>query len=612
MNQTEALLHAISDLWPELPALVGDDWPEFESQLEPLLRQLDTEPDPDKAKITRAMILALFGRYRPAHERLIALMQPPQASMEPFTRGLRPVTKGATPPAPVVVRYTDIACPRRVWVKTPRVTVVVRLTIERPTASAAVEALDLDPSQPVRVCLQAPGFTVLGRSEQLIEVAAEADSAPVVFDLHPEQEGHTSLTFDFLQGAGPAGTVVIPVEVTAYEVIEGAAPRPAQPLTFQPELEQPDMVLHIAVAEAPPALVFSLIREGGAWWQTFPPVSIKQSPEAYTAELYRSMASLADAEEPVVKQLLGKRLGIPREDVERSVKKLGQNLWKNLIPDELKVLYAAERDIWRDQTLLILSDEPHLPWELIWPYDEAGQWKDEVPWCCTLNLTRWLRKDGRGNGNVTPPGRLPLRNLAVLAPTYSLLQNLQGAQSEQDVMLGLVVQHGLSDASPSKPTWGAVMDLLEGGKYDWVHAAAHGNFYAQAPEADSALWLAQDRALTPDDIVGPEIEAHLRKQRPGFFFNACQVGRQSWSLTRIGGWANRLISAGAGLFVGPLWEVRDDSALRFANVFYRALFAGDPVAVATRQARLAARNEGDPTWLAYSVYAHPNARIEYD
>ena len=153
------------------------------------------------------------------------------------------------------------------------------------------------------------------------------------------------------------------------------------------------------------------------------------------------------------------------------------------------------------------------------------------------------------------------------------------------------------------------MDLLEGGGYDWVHAAAHGNFYAAAPEADSALWLQRDRALTPDAIVGPEIEAHLRAQRPAFFFNACQVGRQSWTLTRIGGWANRLISAGAGLFVGPLWEVSDDGALTFARTFYRELFDGETVAKAARSARLAARSAGDPTWLAYSIYAHPNARV---
>jgi hypothetical protein len=52
-----------------------------------------------------------------------------------------------------------------------------------------------------------------------------------------------------------------------------------------------------------------------------------------------------------------------------------------------------------------------------------------VPWCCTFHMTRWLRKDDRlRSGNMTPPGELSLGRLAVLAPTYALLPNLQGAQ----------------------------------------------------------------------------------------------------------------------------------------------------------------------------------------
>ena len=607
MNQTETLLWAIERLRPELPALVGADWPEFNAQLAAYLRRLETETDPVQRAIVPALIVRLFERYPRARRRLAELMGEPA---QIYRGGAMGVTKGAASPAAVTLtRYTDIVCPRRVWVATPRISVVVRLTVARPEFSAAVQELELDPAQPVRVSLQAPGFTVLGLPVQPVAIPLDADSAPVVFDLRPEKVGHTSLTFDFWQGSELAGTVAVAVEVTAYEVAEGAEPRPGHPLAFQQEVAHPDMVLHIAVEESPAALVFSLIRDGGAWWKTFPPVRIALPPEAYTAELYRSIASLVDAMDPVVNAVLGKRLRIPPEDVDRSLRKLGQNLWKSLIPDELKALYAAERGAWADKTLLIFSDEPHLPWELVWPYDEEGRWRDETPWCCTLNLTRWLRKDARGNGNETPPGRLQLGSLAVLAPSYSLLPNLPGAQMEQDVMLGLVVQHGLRDASPAQPAWSAVMDLLEGGNYDWIHAAAHGNFYAQAPDTDSALWLEQDRALTPDVIVGPEIEAHLRRRRPGFFFNACQVGRQSWTLTRIGGWANRLISAGAGLFVGPLWEVSDGGALTFASTFYRALFDGETVAKAARQGRVAARAAGDPTWLAYSVYAHPNARV---
>jgi hypothetical protein len=615
MNTNEAMLQAIESLWPELPALVGADWPQFEAQVAPLLAQV--KADPANASIPLAQIMALFVQYRDAHMRLIFAMDQliavaEQASIKGVTYGGANFSASASQPAAPVTRYTDIDCPRRVWIGAPRVPVVVRLTVDLPAYSAAVQELTLDPAQPVRVSIQAPGFTVLSQPVQVMAILPEADSAPVVFDLRPEQVGHTSVTLDFAQGNQLVGVATVPVEVTAFEVIEGVEPRPARALAFEPRLPHPDMVLHIAVEGSPPALVFSLIRSGGAWWRTYAPVPLKQTPEAYTAGLYRTIAGLVDAEDPVVQAVLGRHLGIPVEDADRRVKMLGRNLWKELIPDELKALYAAERADWQDKTLLIFSDEPHLPWELVWPYDSNGQWQDDAPWCCTLHMTRWLRKDSLGNGNETPPGLLSLGRLAVLAPTYSLLPNLAGAQQEQAVILDLITRYGLHDASPATPTWGAVMDLLESGGYNWVHAAAHGSFYAQAPDGDSALWLATDRALTPDAIVGPEIEAHLHKARPGFFFNACQVGRQGYSLTRVGGWANRLVSAGAGLFVGPLWEVKDNSALTFARIFYEALLRNDTVAQAARQARLAARAQGDPTWLAYSVYAHPNARLAWD
>jgi hypothetical protein len=58
--------------------------------------------------------------------------------------------------------------------------------------------------------------------------------------------------------------------------------------------------------------------------------------------------------------------------------------------------------------------------------------------------------------------------------------------------------------------------------------------------------------------------------------------------------------------------VRDDTALQMVESFYALLLAGDTtVAEATRKARGAARKAGDPTWLAYSLYAHPNARVRF-
>jgi CHAT domain-containing protein len=106
-----------------------------------------------------------------------------------------------------------------------------------------------------------------------------------------------------------------------------------------------------------------------------------------------------------------------------------------------------------------------------------------------------------------------------------------------------------------------------------------------------------------------EIAHAIRQQRPAFVFNACEVGHQGWAINGLGGWASRLIGAGAGLFLAPLWPVDDYAAYRFTTTLYQSLLSGKTIAEAVRQARLESRRAGDPTWLAYSLYAHPNASV---
>ena len=151
--------------------------------------------------------------------------------------------------------------------------------------------------------------------------------------------------------------------------------------------------------------------------------------------------------------------------------------------------------------------------------------------------------------------------------------------------------------------------LLTQGDYDWLHVATHGGFFEDQTEARSGIRLEDGDLLRPEDLVGPAIEGHIGNAWPGFFFNTCHGGRQGWALTRLGGWANRLIGAGAGLFIAPLWTVDGALAMKFADTFYGRILADQTVAAAGQQARAAVHEAGDPTWLAYSIYAHPNARV---
>lgn len=127
------------------------------------------------------------------------------------------------------------------------------------------------------------------------------------------------------------------------------------------------------------------------------------------------------------------------------------------------------------------------------------------------------------------------------------------------------------------------MDLLDEGRYNWLHTATHGNFYPGSPDTDSATWHQDMHAFTSDDLVGFAVEDHIKNHRPVFFFNACHGGRGGWALNRIGSWANRLVSAGASFFVGPLWIVSDHTSLTSAEVFYQHLLAGKSLKLYDRE-----------------------------
>jgi hypothetical protein len=452
--------------------------------------------------------------------------------------------------------------------------------------------LEVDPEVlDVQVDLQAPGFEVLNAPRQEITLLPGQDSTPAVFDLRPRESGHQRLTVDFFQAGHPLGMVGLSVKVTEQPVPEIQVQVPAASLSIGSDAPPPDRVLRIAWHQERSSLQVSLLQAGGSSWQDFPTGPMRD-PAAYVELLFKNF-DIRDSDPAT-----------SAKAVEERLKRVGQNLWK-LLPEGFRSLYAREKEAWRDTSLLLYSDEPHLPWELIWPYGEG--WEDSDPWCLTLRLSRWLRRDEQGSGNPGAPGFLPLSSIACVAPEDS---GLAATASERAFLQQLLEPLGVRDVSPVQSDYEAVMGLLRSQIYDWLHVSAHGTFSADLPDQSSTLWLEEHEAITPQHLIGPEVEDHLRRVRPAFFFNACQAGRLGWNLTGLGGWAARLIACGAGMFLGPLADVEDETALLMAISLYKALVLDKKtIAEATRQARKVVRNTGDPSWLAYSLYAHPNAKV---
>lgn len=327
-------------------------------------------------------------------------------------------------------------------------------------------------------------------------------------------------------------------------------------------------------------------------WQVAGP-AFAGSPEDLHRGLIHQIEKLAEGREADGTLVLA-------QDLERHLAGLGRELWDRLFNEEMRLAYRRFRNAAR--TLLIISDEPWIPWEMIKPYDDDGENPlDDKFLAEQFELTRWLA------GKRIAAGELAVRQLAFVPGDLPL------APDERKLVVGLADSHtGLQDVSPASPSVEALVDLLGKGGVGLVHFAAHGTFDPAAPD-QAGIALADGSVFRPSHLHGPT-QTQVSKDRPLVFLNVCSSGRQAWSWTGLGGWADRWVRAcGCGAFLGPQWKVQDDAAFAFAQGLYDALAAGEGLGRAVQEARREARNAvpGDPSWLAYTAYGHPHARVRF-
>ncbi|RMH23109.1 MAG: CHAT domain-containing protein [Acidobacteria bacterium] len=243
-------------------------------------------------------------------------------------------------------------------------------------------------------------------------------------------------------------------------------------------------------------------------------------------------------------------------------------------------------------TAQILSDETSIPWELLRIDSEGG----DVYLGEAFAVARWRR------GAATHL-HLPLQRPALVVAGAS---DLPAIGEEGAALEGLLAESGRT-VERLAPTYRQLTGALASGRFDAWHVAGHG----AAAGGDPDRWSIQleDAELTPRQLYG-KAKTFARQRPPLVFLNCCHSGRGGQSLSGIGGWAERFLELGAGAFVGASWQTGDRPAKDFALAFYGHLLGGVAIAEAARRARLEVRRRypGDPTWLAFAVYAHPAAR----
>jgi hypothetical protein len=469
---------------------------------------------------------------------------------------------------------------------------------------------------------------------------------------------------DFAQDGRPVGSVDLSPEVVADERGVPACLLPtAGGLNLELDLlagrvtSAPDLVLKVfehRLAGHPGRLQFVLSSSHQALSDLpvldgdLGTLDLRSDVASWVGELLRTVGTLA--EQPTSSP----------KDVTRTLEDVGCNLFQKLLPPALQDLCWTfrQRGV---KTLMILSDEPHIPWELVKPFrtDPAtgAIVSEDSFWGESFAITHWLRgrppvsrlsvqrvmtlaPASRKRGTAPRPSPLTssadeetrnelTRDMVVTAPfsstglsAYATLaekspsvprahagtSNLGSAEEELDLLcvwetLGARVQR-----LPAKRN--ALRQAIEQGEFDLLHLVSHGTFGGTLTSDGSAVLL-DDGIFTAAEL-SPRMAGPMRKCAPLIFFNTCHSGRVGFSLTSLGAWGARFVHLGCGGFVGALWPVTDQAAMAFARAFYELLTHQCPIGEAVRLARQQVHEQfpNDPTWLAYRCFADPMARID--
>lgn len=496
-----------------------------------------------------------------------------------------------------LIRYPNLDCPDKAIIN-QKFSLTVELLMKQPEEQSPFFKIpDTGTSElpEVEVVLSASGFDLESSNVQVMKVDRDNDS-PVRFNLIPRQLGERRIKVEFWQKGIRLGTahrnVLIaeqPVDVTVPQSDESLLLEFKTVRTVPPQ----DLDLLIQLDSDGKTLLFRLHSTKTDVNYTFTEVghvTLKGIPLDKMQVIYEEMSSMANRV-PTTQD--------GREETERRLTAIGNSLWDELIPDQLKQQYWEFKT--RVKSLLITSDEPWIPWEMIKPFrfNNNGHVEQEPFWCQQFALSRWLSMGATADDMI-------MGRVRPIAPTPT---DLPWAKEE---LLFIEQLSTLCSGITPLTAFGKrlqVLDCFTNEEFSLLHFACHGTFDATLPN-DSAIELSDGELLRPSDI---QVQFKGRRPRPMIFINACHGARGEFSFTGLGGWAEMLVKARVGAFIGTMWEVSDELALLFAKTFYTKLLKeNESIAESFRLAREDIRKAApyNSTWLAYSLYADAEGRVK--
>jgi hypothetical protein len=507
------------------------------------------------------------------------------ATVPPATRSRR---RGSEKPKPAEVARRSVIAEFPDRVELDVVTsLLVSLTVSE-AGSSGISVAALPPGTTVDIVVQARrGFALEGRGEGSLVITDDQETLPLQFKLRSTALGPGQIRVLVLHDGVALGAMTLaPTVIERYAETQIAPSRSHEQALAPVSVRLPDLSLLIEEVWDNGRRAFTLRITSSnpnhnLYLAKFGPIFFQRDPGPYFQNLYQDIEGYAVAN-PTDMAITAQKLAAK-----------GAFLFRTLLPLEVQDKLWELKD--QITSVLVQSEEPWIPWELCKLSGRVNGRVVEGPFLCeAFACTRWIPGPGLQSA-------LTLQNMAVVVPSDS---RLPFAATERDYLLSLA--QGARKVTRIPARFLDLQRAMASGEYDGWHFTGHGSDLPRDPNR-SVMYLENQETFMPEQLVGEVI--NLGQAHPLVFLNACQIGRSGMALTDIGGWAKQFLAAGVGAFIGAYWSVYDQPACDFSREVYNRLLAGLPIGRAVQEARLVIKAAGDPTWLAYTVFANPFATV---
>jgi hypothetical protein len=453
-------------------------------------------------------------------------------------------------------------------------------------------------------------FTFKGPSRKTLLIDRDVSKCdPVTFGLQvvsdpPSSDAGTILAA-FEYNSRPCGKVSRAVIVQPSKASAESAPpasRPSEPTRAEGDGDGPVLEL---IADAKPADMTITILNPSKDLKTFDLIVKTPLLETYKAGVSKPWA-LPDVSSAIVSGHFEEFVKDENTDEMRfdALKGAGEQLFE-ATPDHFRDAYWQIIDQGLPlRSILIVSEEPFVPWELMIPFRVKADGTDDRRHALgvTYSVGRWV-----SGQNLSPTQLLSLTECRVVAPEYTGgVPKLAKAEEEAAFVLSKYKGKRISPA-----IYASFKASMKAGGAPLLHFICHG---AQSTAVAQRMHFENGEIVTSTQFRGSdELREACRKHKPLVFLNACEVGRPQPALVSVGGFAATFINRGAQAVIAPLWSVKDDIAHEIATDFYNALEKdpNKPFAEILRDIRAKAYDTAtgaEDTYAAYCFYGDPLAR----